>query len=326
MRSLPVVEVDVAPDEVLGLRSALVRAQIYLLVLERAPKAFDEDVVTPCAFAVHADRDSVVFEHGYESTIGELHALIAVEDLRAAEPANRLFHRVDAEVGGQAVRESPSQRLAREQIEHGEEVQEPAPHRDVRDIRAPNVIGPDDEEVSQQIREDRVLGIAPARALLAIERFDAHDSHEPADMASAYAIAFVAEHIAQHSRTGERIVGVQPIHLAHEFQIRCVDRSRLVVQRAAREFEHSCLSRERQSVVAIDHRFALGPSMRPSACAKKSFSSASWPILAGRSLTSGTSLFVGSPPSRLRRRARGAAPSSGRSSSGARRNAWRVQE
>jgi hypothetical protein len=35
------------------------------------------------------------------------------------------------------------------------------------------------------------------------------------------------------------------------------------------------LMRERQSVVAIDHRFALDPSIRPSARSKKSFSNAS---------------------------------------------------
>jgi hypothetical protein len=40
------------------------------------------------------------------------------------------------------------------------------------------------------------------------------------------------------------------------------------------------LARQRQIVLAIDHRLTLGPPMRPSTFSKKSFSSVSWPIFA----------------------------------------------
>ena len=50
-------------------------------------------------------------------------------------------------------------------------------------------------------------------------------------------------------------------------------------------------------MVAIDHRFALDPSIRPSARSKKSFSSASWPILACKSRTSGP-LCLGTLPTK----------------------------
>jgi hypothetical protein len=48
-------------------------------------------------------------------------------------------------------------------------------------------------------------------------------------------------------------------------------------------------------MVAIDHRFALGPPMRPSALSKKSFSNARRPIFACISLMS-TSLILGASP------------------------------
>ena len=41
---------------------------------------------------------------------GELAALIGVEDLRLAKPPQRLFQRIDAEVGVQRVRNPPGQR------------------------------------------------------------------------------------------------------------------------------------------------------------------------------------------------------------------------
>ena len=47
MRSMLVVEVDVATDEVLSFGPAFVRPQIDLLVLDRSPEALDEDIVAP---------------------------------------------------------------------------------------------------------------------------------------------------------------------------------------------------------------------------------------------------------------------------------------
>src|ERR1700704_1594052 len=49
-------------------------------------------------------------------------------------------------------------------------------------------------------------------------------------------------------------------------------------------------------MLTIDHRFALGSPMRPSAPDKKSISNACWPIFACSSLISGCKAFVPSPP------------------------------
>jgi hypothetical protein len=58
--------------------------QIDFLVLDGSPEALDENVVSPCALAVHADRDAVVDQHTGEFGASELAALIGVEDLRTA--------------------------------------------------------------------------------------------------------------------------------------------------------------------------------------------------------------------------------------------------
>jgi len=81
MRSAGVVERQVLSDGLLGVRDRVVGAQIDLLVLDRFPQAFDEDVVAPAAFAVHADRDAVRLEQAGERFAGELAALVGVEDI-----------------------------------------------------------------------------------------------------------------------------------------------------------------------------------------------------------------------------------------------------
>jgi hypothetical protein len=70
MRTMFVVEPDVAPDVVLGLRSIVVGPQVDFFVLDRSPEPLDEDVVAPGALAVHADVDAVTFEEVDEVAVG----------------------------------------------------------------------------------------------------------------------------------------------------------------------------------------------------------------------------------------------------------------
>ena len=72
-------------DDALDQQSFLTQlVQVDCLILERAPEAFDEDVVHAPAPAVHGDRDTRVFEDTGEAEAGELAALVGVEDLRPA--------------------------------------------------------------------------------------------------------------------------------------------------------------------------------------------------------------------------------------------------
>ena len=75
VRSLCVVEGDVSTDRLSCLADTFVGMQIDFLVLDCSPEALDEDVVSPCALAVHADRDAVVGQHFDKFGTGELTAL-----------------------------------------------------------------------------------------------------------------------------------------------------------------------------------------------------------------------------------------------------------
>jgi len=70
-----------------------VRVQIDVLIFQAAPKSFDEDVVDPASFAVHADRDAMGLEH-----TGELTALVTIEDFRLTVSRQRFFEGLNAEV------------------------------------------------------------------------------------------------------------------------------------------------------------------------------------------------------------------------------------
>ena len=131
MRATLVVERDVPTDELLRLGGRLVRAQIYLLVLDRTPEPLHEDVVAPSAFAVHAHFYAASLEGGDEVAIGELSTLIRIEDLGASVLGNCLLDGIDAEVGREAVGKTPGQNLARRPIEDSAEVKEALAHRDV---------------------------------------------------------------------------------------------------------------------------------------------------------------------------------------------------
>ena len=82
MRTLPVVELEIARQLLACFGDALIRMQIDVLVLDATPQPLDEDVIDPTALAVHADLDAVVGQHLGEVGAGELAALVGIEDLR----------------------------------------------------------------------------------------------------------------------------------------------------------------------------------------------------------------------------------------------------
>jgi len=76
---------------------------------------------------------------------------------------------------------------------------------------------------------------------------------------------------------------MQLIQLAHQIDVLGTDTCRFPVGRGAADIQRQALSSDGQFVRLIQLLFALDRIQRPSAFAKKSFSSASSPILACRS-------------------------------------------
>src|ERR1700681_2274915 len=79
---------------------------------------------------------------------------------------------------------------------------------------------------------------------------------------------------------------MQPVETPHDFQVGRRHRARQVVDAAAADAQNLRLLADRQIVLTVDHRFALSNPALVSAPSKKSFSSASSPILACSDFTS----------------------------------------
>src|SRR3954454_10302545 len=97
MRASGVVKADPFSDPHLGLLPVGIALQIDVLVLQRPPQAFDEDVIHPAAATIHRDPDSGRRQHAREGGAGELASLVGIEDLRPTEPRQRFLERRDAE-------------------------------------------------------------------------------------------------------------------------------------------------------------------------------------------------------------------------------------
>src|ERR1700733_4833175 len=90
----------------------------------------------------------------------------------------------------------------------------------------------------------------------------------------------------QQPRAGERKLQVQSVDPPHDREVGFRNRPRQVVDAATTDTQNLRLLRERQIVLAVDHRFALSKPALVSAPSKKSFSSVSSPILACSDFTS----------------------------------------
>ena len=78
------VKLGIPGHSALRHRNAVVAVQVYLLGFDRAPLPLVEDVVEHPAAAIPADPDALSLEPAGERFAGDLQALVADEDRRAA--------------------------------------------------------------------------------------------------------------------------------------------------------------------------------------------------------------------------------------------------
>ena len=78
-------------------------------------------------------------------------ALVGVEDLGAAVQQERFLERLDTELGAERVRQPPRQHRAAHPVHDHHQVEKAPGHRDVGDVRAPDLIDPLDRKPTQQV-------------------------------------------------------------------------------------------------------------------------------------------------------------------------------
>lgn len=153
MRAPSVKELDVPANSSPGFENVRVGTEIGLLIFDRPPEALHDDVVSPGAFAIHADLHACFGEDLRELQAGELAALIGIEDLRPPETGKSFFYRLDAERRFQRDRYTPRQDPSRVSVDDRSQINEPPGHRDVCIVRGPDLVRPVDHKSPQQISE-----------------------------------------------------------------------------------------------------------------------------------------------------------------------------
>src|SRR5258708_1206193 len=212
--------------------------------------------------------------------------MFGINNLGLAAFGRRLLDRLQAEVHLHGDRHPPGQNAAAPPIEHGSQIDEAARHRDVADVHGPNLVRAFDGETAQQVWIDLVARRRLRRVRSPVERLDAHAPHQGDDAITADLDAFGPQEIAQHPAPGEWEVEMQLVEPPHDRQIGRRNRTRQVIDAAPAQPKQPGLPLQRQIMVAVDHRFTLSMPALLSAPAKKSFSNASWPILACNSFRS----------------------------------------
>ena len=154
----PIVERQIPGNRRLRLGHAVVGAQIDFLVFDRSPKPLDEHIVASGALAVHSDGDLRVHQHAREIDARELTALIRIENVGPSLPGQRFLERLDAEGRFHRDRDAMGQHASAEDIDDRRQIDEAAPHRDVADVRRPDLVRSFDLHPAQQVVIDLVAG------------------------------------------------------------------------------------------------------------------------------------------------------------------------
>src|ERR1700720_1342381 len=118
MKTFAVVEPKVIFQPFVNFVHRGVILEVNVLVLHTSPQPLDERVVESPATTVHADRHRAVQEPTREVVTRELHALVAVENLRL-RLRQRLLQGLYAKITIEPIRQSPRQHIAAVPIEDG---------------------------------------------------------------------------------------------------------------------------------------------------------------------------------------------------------------
>ena len=131
----------------------------------------------------------------------------------------RLVERVCAEARIQGVRQTPSQHMPAGPVHDRHQVKKAAPHRDVGDVGAPDMVRPLDHQASEQIGGvDPVLGMRIAGARRPIDRLKPHQAQQTTGPAPPDAHALAALMTDHLTGAVERILQAQLIDAPHQRQ------------------------------------------------------------------------------------------------------------
>ena len=170
-----------------------------------------------------------------------------------------LLQSVNTEAGIQGVGHSPRQYPPRVPVHNGDQIHETACHRNVGHVSRPDLVGPVNHLVTQQVRVDLVSLIGEAQVTLRILCDQIHGAHQSLDPFTIHHVSSILQPIPYAATAVERVPQVTAINKRHQLQLLIGDRLRNVVERRARQIQQLALASHRQRILPIYHFFPLGP-------------------------------------------------------------------
>ena len=152
--------------------------QGYVFLFHVAPETFDEDVVNPAALAIHTNLDRVVLENIGEGFASELTTLVTGEDVGRGIFCAGIGHRHNEKICHYANRYPMRQYLARGPVDDSHQTHEAAPHRNIRQIRRQDLIGPIDH-YSRFADQPQSLPMQGCRAANSLRLTSTRDAARP---------------------------------------------------------------------------------------------------------------------------------------------------
>src|SRR5260370_35907764 len=151
MQAILIVELKMRFQPSFRIRYRLIIFEIHLLILDASPESFDENIVQSSPAAIPTDANSCCLQATSKIHTGKLHSLVVVKNL-GSRLRKCLVERIQTKRGFQGDRSSPSEYIATEPVNDGDQIQESSRHSDVGNIRTPDLIDAIDAQSTQQIR------------------------------------------------------------------------------------------------------------------------------------------------------------------------------
>lgn len=189
-----------------------------MLIFERPPESFDDDIVHRSASAIPTDDDTFRFQDSGEYVTRELAALVAVENLRSTPSSNSLKECFYAEPRIQGIRHAVGQDLPAVPIQYGNQIHESLSQGNVRDIRTPNLIWSCNGEVAQPIGMlfKAVVLTWMGCKWLRQDRHQIHFPHQPTCPLGVDQVSYFSKFPGHSFHPEIGMLGEDPVDFLHE--------------------------------------------------------------------------------------------------------------
>src|SRR6478672_2976902 len=138
----------------------------------------------------------MALQRGGELVARELAALVGIENLRPAVARECFLERLDTKIGAERVRQPPRQHGTAHPVHDDHQIKEALGHRNVGDVRTPDLIDPLDCDPAKQVRIDLVRYGCLARVRALVDRYQPYQPHQAPDRLRLTTWPWVASHAA----------------------------------------------------------------------------------------------------------------------------------